>query len=87
MVLYTTQYSHVHVHPHALTAPGDYQPVNREITITPDSNAYTVSIPTVADTIVETPETFAIVLTNSSANTVILQPMITVIIVDGNGKN
>ena len=72
--------------PHVLTAPGDYQPVGRVVTITPDGNAYTLSISTVADMVVETPETFAVVLNNASANTVILQPVITVVIIDGNGK-
>lgn len=72
--------------PHVLTAPGDYQPVSRVVTITPDGNAYTLSISTVADMVVETPETFAVVLSNASANTVILQPVITVVIIDGNGK-
>lgn len=77
----------VHVHTHSLAAPGDYQPVYRAITISHGSNRYLVSIPIVADTVSETLENFTVVLGNSSTNAVILEPTMTVIIVDGNGKN
>ena len=80
-------YIHVYVHTHSLEAPGDYQPYYRSITISHGSNRYLVSIPIMADVVAETLENFTVVLGNSSTNAVILEPTMTVIIVDGNGKN
>lgn len=40
-----------------------------------------------ADAVAENLENFTVVLGNSTANAVILEPTMTVIIVDGNGKN
>ena len=69
-----------------IIAPADYLPLNRTYTIPSGSIQYLVPIVIVADSGAESLENFTIVTTNASINAVILDPIITVTIIDGNGK-